>query len=259
MKFNDVPSFEVTELYPKNSDYCIVIPVLNEGDRIRRQLSEMSSFAGEIDIIMADGGSTDGSMDPAFLKEQRVRTLLVKTGPGALSAQLRMAFHYALEEGYEGVITIDGNNKDDPSRYTNILDKLRDGYDFVQGSRFIKGGISVNMPFSRWVAVRGIHAPVISMKSGFRYTDTTNGFRGHSRRYLTHPGVEPFRDVFSRYELLFYLSARAPKLGLKVCEVPVSRSYPKGKTPTKISAVKGNWGIIQNLYEIVTDKFDPPS
>ena len=74
-----------------------------------------------------------------------------------------------------------------------------------------------------------------------KFTDTTNAYRAYSRRYLTDIRVQPLRDIFMTYELLAYLSVRATQIGMKACEIPVTRAYPKtGKTPTKISFFKGN-------------------
>jgi hypothetical protein len=187
-----------------------------------------------------------------------VRAVLVKTGPGKLSAQMRMAFAYALEQGYEGIVTIDGNNKDDPSAIPRFLEALEQGDDHVQGSRFIPGGLAENTPALRWVGIRFVHAPLISLSAGTRYTDTTNGFRAYSRRLLLDPRVAPFRDVFSRYELHYYLAIRAPALGYRVRELPVSRRYPgKGPVPTKISGLRGNLLVLRTLFEACLHRYDP--
>jgi len=74
----------------------VCIPVINECDRIKNQLSKMKKNNLLADIIIADGGSTDKSVDADVLKSLGVRSLLVKKGPGKLSAQLRMGFYYAL-------------------------------------------------------------------------------------------------------------------------------------------------------------------
>ena len=66
----------------------------------------------QLDILILDGGSKDGSIDPDYLHSQGVRTLLDKTGPGQLSAPLWMGFTDALTQGYQGIIAIDGNQKD---------------------------------------------------------------------------------------------------------------------------------------------------
>ena len=154
-----------------------------------------------------------------------------------------------MERGYEGVITVDGNNKDSVESIPLFIERLRQGFDLVQGSRFLPGGRAVNTPWQRWIAVRLIHAPVISWTAHQHFTDTTNAFRAYSRRYLTHPKVQPLRDVFQGYELLAYLSVRATQLGMKACEVPVARVYPKsGKTPTKIKGMRGNTELLKILF-----------
>jgi dolichol-phosphate mannosyltransferase len=253
-----VPEYEMEEYFEKRHRYCVCIFVINEGENIRKQLRVMAPFASQLDIILADGGSTDGSLEPAFLKSNDVRVLLIKTGPGKLSAQMRMAFAYALSQGYEGVITIDGNNKDDPSALPRFIRALNEGYDHIQGSRFIPGGEAINTPWQRLIGVKLVHAPLISLSSGFHYTDTTNGFRGYSRRLLLDKRVAPFRDIFIAYELHYYLAIRAASLEFKLLEVPVTRRYPaSGKTPTKISPLKGNILILNTLFKACLRQFDP--
>ncbi len=142
-----------------------------------------------------------------------VRGLLVKTGPGKLSAQLRCAYAFALDQGYDGIVTIDGNDKDDPEAIPRFIEALESGVDFVQASRFIAGGHGREHAALREWAIRWIHAPLLSAFSGFRWTDTTQGFRAYSRRMLPIRGSRSSASVFASYELLAYLSYRAPRLG----------------------------------------------
>jgi glycosyltransferase involved in cell wall biosynthesis len=254
----EVPHYEASELQPRRTRYCVCIPVINEGERIRTQLNRMKGLAKEIDILIADGGSNDGSLSPETLSGLGVRTLLIKKGPGKLSAQMRMGFAYALQQGYEGIVTIDGNNKDDPDAIPLFVQALDEGFDHLQGSRFIKGGVAVNTPLIRWWGIKLVHAPLISMAAHFRYTDTTNGFRAYSRRFLLDPRVAPFRNIFSVYELHYYLAIQAPRLGYKAKELPVTRTYPsKGAIPTKITSIKGNWLVFKTLLQACFHRFDP--
>ena len=187
-----------------------------------------------------------------------VNTLLVKEDIGRQGAQLRMGFWWALQRGYQGIITIDGNNKDSIEDIPSFIEKLDQGYDFIQGSRFIKGGKAINTPLIRLLSVRLIHAPVISLTAKKRFTDTTNAYRGYSTRYLNDSRVKPFRSIFQNYELLAYLSTKATQLGFKACEIPVRREYPKqGKTPTKISFFKGNIDLLQTLLNNAFGKYNP--
>lgn len=252
-----VPLFEKEEFFPKRTKYCVFVLVINEGERIRRELAKMSSLASVIDIIIADGGSKDGSLDYDFLRVSGVRTLLVKKSPGFLGSQVRMAFAYAAEEGYEGFISVDGNDKDDTSAILNFIKHLDMGYDHVQGSRFIAGGKEINTPFSRKWGVKLLHAPLISLAARFWYTDTTNSFTAYSRKFILDPRVNPFRDIFSRYGLHYYLAIKAPRLGFRAIEIPVTREYPKsGPIPTKISFIRGNLDVLKTLIKCCLGWYD---
>jgi len=254
-----VPSYHTLLWQEKRKDYCVIIPVINEGDRIRRLLKRMqvANIAFVADIIIVDGGSNDGSLDIAALKDLDVVGLLLKTGTGKLSSQLRCAYAFALEKSYAGIVTIDGNDKDDPDSIPLFIQALEKGFDFIQASRFISGGVAENTPKSRDFAIRFLHAPVLSLASGFKWTDTTQGFRGYSRKMLLDTNIAIFRDVFTTYELLAYLSYRAPKLGYRCVEIATVRRYPKGEVPTKISAFRGNFSVLKVLFKASFGHYNP--
>lgn len=259
-KQDGVPAFDEIIYEKKNKDYALLIPIINEGDRITKELqrAQEAGVNNHVDIIICDGGSSDGCTEENRLKALGVNTLLVKRDEGKQGAQLRMGLWWALERGYKGIITIDGNNKDSIEGIPRFVEKLEEGYDFVQGSRFIKGGKGINTPIVRDMAVRLIHAPIISLTARQRFTDTTNAYRAYSIRYLKDERVQPLRDIFVTYELLAYLSVRATQLGYKACEIPVTREYPtKGKTPTKISPLKGNMELMKILIRNAGGRYNP--
>lgn len=254
-----VPAMETQLWLGRQHPYCVVIPVINEGERIKSLLKRMEAnrIPSIADVIIVDGGSTDGSLELDELQHVGARGLLIKKGPGKLSAQLRCAYAFALDHGYEGIVTIDGNDKDDPEAIPRFIKALEGGIDFVQASRFRPGGVAVNTPKLRDFAIRYIHAPCLSFASGFKWTDTTQGFRAYSRRMLLDPKVSPFRDIFSVYELLAYLSYRVPKLEYFCKELPTVRRYPTGEIPTKINGVKGNLQVLKNLFAACLGRYDP--
>lgn len=256
---NQVPAYETPRWTGRTSSACVVIPVINEGERIGRLLARIARLGvpEQADVVVVDGGSVDGSLEPARLDQARVAGLIVKRGRGRLSAQLRCAYDFVLREGYDQIVTIDGNDKDDPDPIPAFIAALRDGADFVQASRFVAGGVEENTPLKRRIAIRLVHAPLLSLASGFRWTDTTQGFRGYSRRLLVDPRVAIFRDVFSDYELLAYLSYRAPKLGFRCRELPTARRYPAGeRIPTKIG-LRGEFDVLGTLLRTCAGGFDP--
>lgn len=254
-----VPAMETPLWLGKQHPYCVVIPVINEGERIKSLLKRMEAnqIATIADIIIVDGGSTDGSLELDALQRVGVRGLVVKKSPGKLSAQLRCAYAFALDQGYEGIVTIDGNDKDDPEAIPRFIQQLKRGVDFVQASRFLLGGVAENTPKLRDFAIRFIHAPMLSQFSGFKWTDTTQGFRAYSRRMLLDHKIAPFRNLFMTYELLAYLSYRAPKLGYSCLELPTIRRYPKGEVPTKITSFKGNMSVLAVLFQACFNFYSP--
>lgn len=255
-----VPEYRRLLWSQRDRPYALVIPVINEGQRIRNMLVRMRELGvpALMDIVIVDGGSTDDSLDLDFLVEQGVKGLLLKTGAGKLSAQLRCAYAFCLEQGYGGIITIDGNDKDDPVSLPAFAKALDDGYDFAQASRYIPGGVEENTPLSRTIAIRAIHAPLLRLASGFPWTDTTQGYRAYSAAVLLDPRVAPFRAVFSGYELLAYLSYRVPRLGYRCIELPTARRYPpEGHVPTKISVVSGNLEVMRVLLKACTGRYNP--
>jgi len=254
----ELPKAEVHVLRERLHNYALVIPVINEGERIRRQLTRIFELNPSVDVIVADGGSTDGSLSLDFLRATGCRALLVKKGPGRLSAQLRMAYAWALDEGYRGIVTVDGNGKDDVAAIKGFVDKLDAGFDYIQGSRYISGGQAINTPVDRKIGGRLIHAPLLSLSGRRWYSDTTNGFRAYSAQYLLDPRVAPFRNVFEDYSLLFYLTVRAGQLGYRTTEIPVTRAYPKNeKTPTKISGWRGRMDILKQLFAVALGRLNP--
>lgn len=259
MKTSDwqIPRFNMFEFRKKSTDYCICIPVLNEGDKFINQLRRMLPYSKMADIIIADWGSTDGSTAQSVLRKYHVRTLLTLKSPGRQSTQLRMAYAYALKMGYQGIITVDGNGKDGVEAIPDFIMALEDGYDLVQGSRFKKGGKAINTPLIRYLGIRLIFSPLLSLASKFWFTDITNGFRAYSKRLLLDKRVKPFRNIFVRYELLFFLPMRAAQLGLKIRELPVKRGYPKDNIPTKITGIKNHLNFLLTAIKVVLNLYNP--
>src|SRR5512145_369047 len=105
-----VPIFESLEFDTKKAKYCLCIPILNEDGRIQPELQRAfdAGIPNLVDIVICDGGSIDGCTEREYLKRLGVNTLLTKKDVGKQGAQLRMGFWWALQRGYDGIITVDG-------------------------------------------------------------------------------------------------------------------------------------------------------
>ena len=68
------------------------------------------------------------------------------------------------------------------------------------------------------------------------------------RRLLEDARLQPFRDELSEFNWQFYVNARAPRIGMRVVEIPVSRVYPAtGKIPTKIQGLRAHGKLVWQL------------
>lgn len=254
----EIPRYKSTEFKKRSNKYCLIIPVINEGDKFHKQLQKVKPYAKLVDIIIADGGSTDNTTDVKVLKANNVTALLVKTGPGKLGAQYRMAYGFGLQKGYEGFLHMDGNGKDGPEAIPDFINKLDRGFDYIQGSRYMSGGQAINTPREREIANKFIFSPILSIAAGKLYLDTSNGFRAYSKKLVLHPKLKLLRNIFTHYEILFYVTARANRLGLKTIQIPVTRSYPtEGKTPTKIVGWRKKFDVLELAIKAAVGHYNP--
>jgi len=123
---------------------------------------------------------------------------------------------------------------------------IDEGFDFIQGSRFLPGGYYGNMPFYRLLATKYIHPLIFSFFMGKKITDSTNGFRAINMSVFEDRKINLEQDWLNKYELEPYLFAKVIKLGYKVKEVAVSKIYPSPKLGyTKMSPIIDWWSILK--------------
>jgi dolichol-phosphate mannosyltransferase len=231
-----------------NSKYLLVIPVFNEEHNLPSLISRLEecSLDNKVDILFIDGCSNDNSLK--IIKDSSLNKLILfYKGKNRLTGQLQKAYKYCLQNNYLGVVTMDGNNKDDPCFVESFIEKLEVGYDYVQGSRFMHYGKSINLPLFRKIMIKIIHLPIVKIASGFKYTDTTQGYRGYSRKLLLDENINVFKKNSKRYQLLLQITLLAPKCGLRIIEVPTTRTYINNKLQTKFNV----FSLFSYLYDLI--------
>jgi dolichol-phosphate mannosyltransferase len=140
-----------------------------------------------------------------------------------------------------------GNDKDDPREIPRLLAPIADDEaDFVQGSRWMKGGgAGGDMPTYRRWATRA-HPLVFSLMVGKRLTESTNGFRAFRLSLLADPRIDLSQPWLDHYELEPYLLFKAIRLGYRHLEVPCVKTYPpRHEGITKMRPVVDWWSILR--------------
>jgi dolichol-phosphate mannosyltransferase len=218
----------------------VILPVYNEGVAAADLVRRMPDVVGTTFVI--DDGSTDGGCD---ITAGASTTLVRHTRNLGIGAAIRSGLHAARAAGCEVVIVMAGNGKDRPEEIPLLLAKIEEGYDYVQGSRFSPGGQSVNLPVIRGILIHGFTL-VFRLLTGFDGTDVTNGFRAYRLALLDDARIRIDQRWLDRYELEYYLHWKFIKLGYRVCEVPVTKTYPARRgNYSKIRPVVDWWHMVR--------------
>ncbi len=231
------PRIEIKELRNQvEGNVALLIPSLNEGQRLVRQIQSLEREIGsDLDLIIVDGASTDGSIEKIIsLKPTILRYVMTSHAKRGLSFDL-FASLKMISKQYEYILTLDGNGKDDVTRLMSMIRYAKENkFDFVQGSRFTKNGSSENLPLERYFGIKLFISPIVSMFSRTIFTDPSNQCRILSQR-AANLVTSVDSTKFKRYDFFFFIPIKISRSGLKVSEFPVRRSYPKeGPTPTHI-------------------------
>ncbi|MEI6437476.1 MAG: glycosyltransferase family 2 protein [Candidatus Omnitrophota bacterium] len=230
----------------------LVSPIaFNEEVKLRSVVERFlkSPLAGKVDYCVVDDGSNDGTqkMLQGFAP-RGVRTLRHAFQSG-VGAAIRTAIKHARANGYEVLVIMAGNDKDNPDELPVLLKEIDNGFDFVQGSRYKgKVGTGGDMPFYRKIATR-LHPWLMSFFLGVRITDSTNGYRAFRLSLFNDARINIDQPWLNAYELEPYLIFKAIKLKYKFTEVFVTKIYPPKKLGyTKMKPLLGWWSILKPVF-----------
>ncbi|MBI3306460.1 MAG: glycosyltransferase family 2 protein [Candidatus Omnitrophica bacterium] len=236
----------------------VIIPIFDEGVKMKMTSTRMRDFLEarsrrdpQIDIMLMDDGSPKPNVEPMAKKFGFLS--LRNPARSGVGFSIRRAYDYGLEKGYDILITMAGNNKDNPDELDQLMEPIvSQRADFVQGSRYLSGGNFGNMPFYRLFTTRYIHPLLFSLAAGKQITDSTNGFRAIRASVLRDPRLNLHQDWLDQYELEPYLFHKAIRLGYRVTEVPVTKIYPDKKLGySKMKPIIGWWSILRPVIYLL--------
>ncbi|HZZ99016.1 MAG TPA: glycosyltransferase family 2 protein [Candidatus Saccharimonadia bacterium] len=209
----------------------IIIPTYNERENIEKLVPVLQRvFAKvpphwEMHILVVDDSSPDKTSEAVerLAKTNKNLHLLTNKAKGGLGAAylkgMAEAFHHLKADV---IFEFDADFSHDPNRIPEFLEKIDQGYDFVLGSRYIKGG---SIP-SNW----GVHRKFLSVfgnlfiqtvMTNFKIHDWTAGYRAITRPVYEAVASEMTGDRFSGYTFQIGFLHKAVRKGFKVTEIPI--------------------------------------
>ena len=197
----------------------VVTPTYNERDNIEGLAEAVLSGSDSIEYLIVDDNSPDGTGDLA--DEIAARTprfqVLHRAGKLGLGSAYREGFTLALEQGYDAVISMDGDWSHDPQYLPALVAGTAEA-DLVIGSRYLHGISVVNWELSRLImsTVANSYARTVT---GLPFRDCTSGFQCITRRALESIGLAAIKT--SGYSFLIDLKYRIVDAGLAGKEVPI--------------------------------------
>jgi len=196
---------------------CVIIPTYNESRSIADLINQITKLG--LEVIIIDDGSTDDTVKIAAACGVKVLVSLRNMGKGA---SLIKGYHFALQQGFEAVISMDGDGQHSPDDLLAFIQKARNSPSaLIIGNRM---GMTKGMPVLR-VITNFLMSKFISLVVRQQIPDTQCGFRLAKKELLTRIDL-----LTSRYETESEVLIKAAHLGFKIESIPVKTIYSGGKS-----------------------------
>ena len=215
----------------------VVIPAYNAAhtlpDVIAAARKEMS------DVVVVDDGSRDGTGDAASRAGAKVLTHPQNRGKGG---SLKTGFAYALENGYDGVITLDADGQHLPHEIPKFLDcRAKTNGDLIIGGRahLFEGMLPRRRNANRFSAW------ILTKVSKTKITDAQSGFRFYSAKLLRE--VKLKTDGF---DLENEVIVRAGRGGYKVVTTPIELGFVDGLSTSHYKPLKDTLRITWTILRV---------
>lgn len=197
------------------SRWLAAIPVYNEVASVQGVLDEVTKYAPN--VLAVDDGSSDGTSELLDRRED-VTVLHHPTNKG-YGAALRTAFQYAIEEGFEILVTLDCDGQHQPKRIPRFVTACRNA-DIVSGSRYLKTYEGDSAPPQERLFINRTITKRLNDTFDWHLTDAFCGFKAYRVSAL-----EQLRISVDGYAMPLELWVQAAYLGMRIIEIPVPLIY----------------------------------
>jgi glycosyltransferase involved in cell wall biosynthesis len=221
----------------------IIIPVFNEEYNIDAVLESLRLKASAADIVVINDGSSDTTSDSVVSKGIMILNHAFNIGIGA---SFQTGCIFALKNGYEYIVRMDGDGQHDPVFIKDILDPVKQGkFDIVIGSRFLRNS-EFESSLMRVIGIR-IIAFFLYYLTGKKVTDPTSGFCAMNRKAFSFFAVHCPED-YPEPEILIH------HRNFCITEVPISLSTRKYGY-SSITPLKSMYYMYKVLFSIFVSIF----
>jgi len=209
---------------------CVLIPAFNAGNTLGAVLGECAGLG--YPLVVVDDGSRDAT---ASIAADHGATLLRHDRNLGKGRALRTGFAWALDQGYDAVVTLDADGQHDISSVPRVIAAARaGGFDILIASRYRQfqemGGLrKVWNRFGVWC---------MRQRTGFEISDSQSGFRCYSGRLLRSVTLDA-----DGYNLEMEILMKAWRSGFTIGSLPVPARVADGRPTSHFRPVRDTWNI----------------
>jgi len=202
--------------------YLVIIPTYNEAINIERLLKEIIGLnIVNLHVLVVDDNSPDGTgliVRKNIKKYPNKIFILDRKKKEGLGRAYIAGFKWALQKGYQNIISMDADFSHDPKYLPDLIDKSND-YDVVIGSRYVKGGSIVGWQWHRYLNSWGANF-MTRLLLGLKQRDVTAGFKCYSRNFLESLDLD--KIISNGYAFQVEMVNLAHDLNCNIIEVPIT-------------------------------------
>ena len=234
----------------KKKKIIAIIPVYNEQTKAATVVKRTPALVDT--VLVVDDGSDDNGINE--LSETRAKVIRHKKRM-KIGAAIRSGIKFAMDNNFDIIAVVSGNNKDAPEEIPLLLDKIIDeNYDYVQGSRYLESGNCGKMPLHRLLFTKS-YSKLLSILFKKKITDATNGFRAYKTSIFNDKEINLYQEWIDE-TMEYYLTVKIlQSKKIKFCECPVTKLYPPKtayKNYTKIKPFTGWFKRLLPLFYLKT-------
>ena len=229
----------------------VVIPTYNEAANIVSLINEIRGACPQVHILVVDDNSPDGTaalVDQLGVEHPGEIHCLKRPGKQGLGRAYIAGFGWGLDQGYEVFVEMDADFSHRPQDLVKVVEAVKT-HDFVVGSRWIKGGATLNWSF--WRKLISIGGSTYSrFILGYPLRDWTGGFNAYRANVLRRIGLNEIKS--EGYSFQIELKYRSSSCGFKGVEVPIvfdERREGQSKMSSRI--------VLEALYRVWWIRFSP--